>query len=103
MAPALDIDAYERLIDELLETGRIDRAKFDSVADDTEAVAALVRDAIGREMLATLKLAQPWLNKMLADKAHLNATAPSYCVRAARRVTAAIAQAAAAGISTGAA
>lgn len=49
-----DIDAHERLIDDLLKSGRIDRAKFDAVADDAEAVAALVRDAVGRELLAAL-------------------------------------------------
>ncbi|WP_020699581.1 hypothetical protein [Reyranella massiliensis] len=52
---ALDIDAYERLVDDLLKCGRIDRTKFEAVADDAEAVAVLVRDAVGRELLAALK------------------------------------------------
>lgn len=45
MAPTLDIDAYERLIDDLLKSGRIDYARYEAVADDAEAVAALVREA----------------------------------------------------------
>lgn len=47
-------EAFEALIDDLLKSGRIDYAKFEPVADDAEAVAALVREAVGRDMLAAL-------------------------------------------------
>lgn len=56
-------EAYEALIDDLLKSGRIDYAKFEPVADDAEAVAALVREAVGRNMLAALEIAAARLPK----------------------------------------
>lgn len=41
-------DEYEAYIDSLLDQGLIDRAEFDAVADDAEAVALLVAKAEGK-------------------------------------------------------
>jgi hypothetical protein len=48
------IEAYEALIDAMLADGRIDRAAFDAVADDAEAVRTLVERGAARAMLAAL-------------------------------------------------
>jgi hypothetical protein len=49
--------------------------------------------AAAPQMLLALKVAEPWLGKLIADGGHLEAAMPNHAVRALEMVVAAIAQA----------
>jgi len=76
---ALEILAGETTIADVRQNGQGD------------ANAQLI--AAAPQMLLALKVAEPWLGKLIADGGHMKAAAPNHAVRSLEMVAAAIAQA----------